>query len=237
MANRDVPAGRRTGRALRTRDVREPSRSRRSRAPPRPRPARTAGTTLQDRRRSTGGGGDRVTHPVTLDILAARGYEVGRRTSALARQLGDVAALPPPDPRFVVERADGELLAIWQEASALGWGHDTPEQRRVSDAFARAAAVVDGEHFVVVRSVTDRRPVATASLTIRDRIATLGGMSTLPAERGRGVQSALIVHRLRTAAAAGCDWATSTAAPGGTSERNLLRHGFEPAGTISTWMR
>lgn len=36
-------------------------------------------------------------------------------------------------------------------------------------------------------------------MTVTDGIATLGGMSTLTNERGRGVQAALIAHRLRAA--------------------------------------
>ncbi len=179
----------------------------------------------------------RLTHPATVGRLAARGYLAGDVVVALARQLADVDDLPPGDPTLSVERADGDLLPMWQETSALGWGHATEERRRASDAFARAAAVVDGEHLVVVRDADDRRAVACASMSIRDGVATLGGMSTVPGERGRGIQSALIAHRLRAAASAGCDLAASTTAPDSGSERNMRRLGFRRCCSLVTWSR
>ena len=62
-------------------------------------------------------------------------------------------------------------------------------------------------------------------------------MSTLPAERGRGVQRTLVAERLRLAAIAGCDLATVTAVLGGASERNLLRLGFQRRYVKTTWTR
>ena len=59
----------------------------------------------------------------------------------------------------------------------------------------------------------------------------------MPAERGRGVQRTLIHYRLRVAARRGCEIAVTSATPGGASERNLIRHGFEPWFTITTMQR
>jgi len=89
----------------------------------------------------------------------------------------------------------------------------------------------------LVRDVDDGRPIGCASLTVRDGVATLGGMSTLASERGRGVQSSLIAHRVRLAVELGCDIVTSTVAPGGTSERNLLRQRFRPWFVLDTYTK
>ena len=97
-----------------------------------------------------------------------------------------------------------------------------------SDAFAAAAAVVDGRGFLLARDAADGRPLGCASVTIRDGLATLGAMATRPSERRRGVQATLITHRLRIAAEAGCDLAVSSTIPANTSERNLRRAGFRP---------
>jgi GNAT superfamily N-acetyltransferase len=51
------------------------------------------------------------------------------------------------------------------------------------------------------------------------------GAGTLPAERRRGVQAALLQARLADAAARGCDLAIITVQP--VSQRNVQRHGFE----------
>ncbi len=97
--------------------------------------------------------------------------------------------------------------------------------------------MVDGDGLVIASDAGDGRSVGCASLTIHNGVATLGGMSTVPSERERGVQRAMILHRLRVARDRGCDVVTSSAAPGGTSERNLIRHGFVPWFTVSTLAR
>jgi GNAT superfamily N-acetyltransferase len=138
---------------------------------------------------------------------------------------------------IVIDPAGGDLLAAWQEASAAAWGHASATARHAADTFAAAAAIVDGDGLVLARHRSDGRSLACASMTVVDGVATLGGMSTLPAERGQGLQSALIRHRLRRARVLGCAFATSQAEPGGASERNLLRHGFERWGEIVEWPR
>ena len=169
--------------------------------------------------------------------LVARGYEIESSRAALFCRLDVIDSLPAPNPEFVIEPANGDLLALWQTTSAAGWGHATSAARKASDAFARAAAVVDGDNLVVVRDSRDGHAVGCASMTASGRVATLGGMSTLPAERRRGVQAALIVHRLRTAVALGCEIATSSAEPDGDSERNLVCHGFDRRFLVETYIR
>lgn len=177
-----------------------------------------------------------ATLPAVRAAAWARGYVLDSEVSALARST-DLSDVPPPEPGFEVVPANRGLLPIWQETAACGWGYETAQDRRASDVFARVAALVDGERFTLVRHAGSGRPLGCASLTIREGVATLGGMSTRPDARGQGVQTTLIRHRLRIAAASGCDLATSSAAPGGVSERNLHRHGFEPAFTIEHWVR
>ncbi len=74
-------------------------------------------------------------------------------------------------------------------------------------------------------------PVATASLTLIDGLAILGGMATVPSARRQGVQQALIQRRLGDAFAFGANLAVTTAASGRSSQRNLLRAGFQVAYT------
>jgi GNAT superfamily N-acetyltransferase len=89
---------------------------------------------------------------------------------------------------------------------------------------------------VIAFDRAEDRPVGAASLTVRDGVATLGGMSTVPSDRGRGVQAALICYRLERAHQLGCVIASSTAATGGDSERNLRRHGFQQRFVVATWL-
>lgn len=177
-----------------------------------------------------------ATHPDVVGAAVERGYVLDDVEHALGRS-ADLTDVPPPDPRFDIVPANRGLLPVWQETAACSWGHVDEGARRANDAFARAAALVDGERFTLVRHAGSGRPLGCASLTVRDGVATLGGMSTLPEQRGQGVQTALIRHRLRVAAASGCDLVTSVAAPDSPSERNLVRQGFDLLFRIERWVR
>jgi GNAT superfamily N-acetyltransferase len=62
-------------------------------------------------------------------------------------------------------------------------------------------------------------------------------MATLPELRGRGVQGALISHRLARASELGCHLAVSNTVPGNRSGLNLQRHGFHVAFTMAHLVR
>lgn len=176
-----------------------------------------------------------ATDPRSVELATARSYRADGGAAGVSAlrfrfddrsqsQLDDLRRDQPTGFRF--DPADAQVND-WQETSAAGWGHSTVAARRASDAYARAAATIDGTSLFLIREVEDGRAVGCATLSIRGDVATLGGMSTLPGARGRGVQSASINHRLRIAMAAGCTVATTTTVAGGASERNLRRCGFE----------
>ena len=98
----------------------------------------------------------------------------------------------------------------------------------VHSAFSRAAYLAFDDDLV---ALVDGVPAACGSLSVVDGVGWLGGAATLPAFRGTGLQTALVRHRLRLAAAAGCTFAAATALPDGQSARNLERLGFRLAYT------
>ena len=161
-------------------------------------------------------------------LSARRGYVTVSSTTVLTYRLPHVNTEPPNEEIRVTEIGP-ERLPLWQEIAAQGWSRLSRERRRASDAWVAAASQVPGEVLFVARDARDSRPLGCASLSVRDGLAVLGGMSTLPAERGRGVQTALIRERLDAALARGCDLAATTVTPDGASERNVIRFGFTPA--------
>jgi GNAT superfamily N-acetyltransferase len=169
-----------------------------------------------------------TTHGSVTEVAGARGYRLLRFLTTHVRALGGNDATPSTDPSIVIERADGDLLEVWQDVAAAGFEVGPGDQRRASDAFAAAAAAVDRDGFLLARDAADGSPLGCASVTFRDGVATLGGMSTLPAHRRRGVQRALVAHRLELAVERGCDLAVSSTVPANASERNLVRAGFRP---------
>jgi GNAT superfamily N-acetyltransferase len=71
--------------------------------------------------------------------------------------------------------------------------------------------------------------VGGSSIDIGNNIASLMGTSVLPSWRRRGIQTALIRHRLHFAAAKGVDLVTIHSHPGIPTERNATRLGFKLA--------
>ena len=166
--------------------------------------------------------------PSLLEATVRRGFHpTGFRTTLLRPVTHDASGRT--DVVAVEEVCDDRGLAVWQEVAAAGFGYTTTEQRRVSDVYTTAVHRLDETRLYIARIGSDA--VAVAALTIREGVAILGGMTTVPAARGRGIQSDLIRCRLAAAARGGCDIAMVTAAPGSASERNLLRNGFSIAGT------
>jgi len=97
--------------------------------------------------------------------------------------------------------------------------------REILEAVMREMAGADGLMRYVAR--LDGAVAGGASMRTGNGIAQLCGAATLPAQRRRGIQSALLHHRLEKAAAAGCDVAVVTTQPGSTSQKNVQRNGFE----------
>lgn len=174
-----------------------------------------------------------LTLPESVHRIRGRGFahDPTCDITCLTRSVTPTTIDAPDDVviRPVESKAD---LRLWQETSACGWGHTITDARRASDAFAAAAHALSNEHMVVAFDLVDGRPLGCASMTMRDDVAMFGGMSTVPAERRRGVQAALLRHRFTEARRVGCNLAMATAARGGASERNLQRHGFNPTATI-----
>lgn len=167
--------------------------------------------------------------PSLLQLLAGRGYHLEWFRSVLIRPVEDT--LDRPEPAGVVTSAVSEAvgLAAWQNTSARGFGAADGTARDVSDLYADALMRSSGSRLQL--ATVDGQPAGAAAMTVRSGIATLSGMSTAPWARRRGVQAALVAHRLSEAADAGCDVAISSAVPGGASERNLMRLGFALAYT------
>jgi hypothetical protein len=122
------------------------------------------------------------------------------------------------------------------------------DERHVSVCRSRARALDDliieigrvnahAEGLPLFLAELDGMPIAAGALGLCDDVARLAGASTIPEGRKRGAQFALPDHRLRYAAAHGCDVALMAALPGSGSQRNAERNGFRIAYTRIKWTR
>lgn len=99
-----------------------------------------------------------------------------------------------------------------------------------------------GWHCFVARDTVSGQAVATGALHVEGGVGWLGLAATLPDERGRGAQGAILATRIEAARALGCtDIVTETGVPGpdgpGPSYRNILRAGFVPTYVRPNWER
>lgn len=171
-----------------------------------------------------------LAEPGIAELLTRRGYRLVGFENVLGRALpAELAA--PPDVR-VEAGIEGDLEA-WIDAVVTGFA--TPDvqgvashesfPRELLETVMREMALARGS----VRYLAHRAGelAGGASMRLSGGVALLTGAATLPAHRRRGVQSALLAHRLGIAAERGCDVAVVTTQPGSKSMQNVQKLGFD----------
>ena len=160
--------------------------------------------------------------------LAERGYRlVGfRNVYAVDPHVPGLAPAAPVDDSTVVSchLVDGSGFAAWSDIVLDGFGYRDDRMRNRVGRWNRM--VFDQPEAVLFVATLGGERVGAANALLHGPTASLGGTTTLPAFRRRGVQRALLGARLAHAQAAGCDLAVVTADPGGGSARNVERAGF-----------
>lgn len=107
--------------------------------------------------------------------------------------------------------------------------HDDPATLNGFEAITRRALRYHSTRAWLVE--VDGVPAGCGALELHGTQGHLFGGGVLPAFRRRGLQQALIVHRVAAAAEEGAEIVLVGSDPGGTTERNALRLGFRPAYT------
>lgn len=165
-------------------------------------------------------------------LLQHRGYQRGRSATKFRRTVDDAPlARSAVDIRpIAASRASafGELAAaVYGLSAEMGRWFASMHLARGWRCFG---------------AYEDERLVGVAALHVADELGWLGMAATAPAARGRGAQSMLLSERIRVAAEAGArTLAVETPDPAegqppGTSHRNLLRAGFQPAYHQQLWL-
>lgn len=165
-------------------------------------------------------------------LLSERGYHPVELTSVLVQPLPAEAAAGALAPGLSVRTAGPDEANAWIDTSVAGWN-----ERAELAEHIRKIATVAFQNPAVASFLVERegKPVATGSLGVHGDAALLAGASTLPEERGRGAQRALLGARLAEAHRRGCTVAVMGAEPGSTSQRNAERNGFRVAYTRVKW--
>ncbi len=168
--------------------------------------------------------------------LTSRGYVLAGFENVLVRDLRPSERWPERTD-VVVEIDRDEELDAWLDVVVSAFAAPDAQGVAAHESYPRAALerVVRAMSHArgVTRYVARRGGAAAGGASLRvdaaARVAQLCGAGTLSEHRRRGVQAALLERRLADAAAAGCDLAVITTAPGSKSQENAHRMGFELA--------
>jgi ribosomal protein S18 acetylase RimI-like enzyme len=160
----------------------------------------------------------------SVRAVLARGARPMMWESVLVCDLGERLPDIRFGPEITVERVEQDQLRAWQEVSRRGFFGDD-DQQFVRDLSALMTEM-DGTERCLAR--WQGEPAAAAMQMTHDGVAFLGGAATLPEYRARGLQQALLAHRLREAKSR-AEFAFLGAQPSSGSERNARRVGFQIA--------
>ena len=165
--------------------------------------------------------------PAVAQLLTERGYVLVGFENVLGCAPADT---PTARADQIDVRRDGGLDA-WADALVDGFAHPDGVGVGSHEEFPRGVVenavrdiVTAGARTYLAES--DGQVAGAAGMRLTGGVAQLTGAATVPAFRRRGVQTRLLATRLTDAAAAGCDIAVVTTAPGSTSQKNVQRRGF-----------
>ena len=169
-----------------------------------------------------------------IELLGQRNYSPTEFTSVLVRPLKRNEHFPPPARGVKIRVLRKSEHELWAATVSKGFAEHFPVTQELLDlmsAFSRVPRTICFLGYV------DGKLAGGALLGHWRGLATLGGASTLPDFRGRGLQTALQYMRLKVAAEKGCDLALTMTQPGSTSQRNAERRGFHVVYTRIKFLR
>ena len=172
--------------------------------------------------------------PSLLSLLGDRGYRPIELTTImcldLTKEVVPGGDRNPDIETRVIEAGEHEL---WARTSASGWSTEHPGLADFMFNFGSVSSQCEGAHPYLAEFSGE--PIATGMLLIYEDTCILAGASTVPEGRRKGAQSALLHDRLIFARQNGCKLAMIGAAPGGQSQRNAQKNGFQIAYTRIKW--
>ena len=159
--------------------------------------------------------------PSFVAALTHRGYRATEFNNSLAKRLAASEIVLTPH----VRRATPAEADVWAHTVGQGFFEQT-ELTTAEMNVGRAIFGMPGAHCFL--AVTENGEFAGgAALAIHNGLATLFADTVVPRFRRQGLHRELIAARINEALAQGCDMATASTLPGGQSQRNYERTGFE----------
>jgi hypothetical protein len=163
-----------------------------------------------------------LAHQSLFDLIQTRIHSVREISFVMARRVtaDDATFSPPPD--ITISSVGPSDLAEWGKLVLQGFSEQEdvpPEQLAVMLASPPGLRRFFGEY--------NSQRLSASAMESKDKLATFFGDATPVPGRGRGLQLAHIKFRVKEAAQLGCDLASASVMPGGSSHRNYTRAGFQ----------
>lgn len=172
--------------------------------------------------------------PGLLEQLGERGFRLLELDSMLARSILPADRFAPADPAIAVREADKSEAAAWVRSSLHGFTGSDVVSEDAAAIYESAFQVATSHYFF---ASIDGVVADTGAVDAQDGAVHFFATSTVPAFRGRGVQSALFQARLGYAQAKGHDLGFLRTYPGSGSQRNAERAGFRPIYSRATMLK
>jgi ribosomal protein S18 acetylase RimI-like enzyme len=134
-----------------------------------------------------------------------------------------------PDVR--VERADSDQFPEWIAASTVGDLRHTKTQREMINRVCKKKSL----HLLLAK--LDNKPVGRGLLYIKDQVASIHMMSTIPEFRRKHVATTIVKHALNRLKNERIELTWLRTRKGGTGEKVYLKIGFKPILEILTYTR
>jgi GNAT superfamily N-acetyltransferase len=174
-----------------------------------------------------------ITQGSLLELLKTRGYVIAELNNVMARHLDPHERFEENAPGCEFRPCAAEDVQLWTHTMLCGFFPEGQIPEGWDRLLAPMAQVPNGLPMLVW---AEGKPVACCGGIIahEHRMVMLGGTSTLPAYRGRRIQTAAIGRRLNRAIEEGCDLAVVVTLGNTTSQRNAERMGFTLAYSKAT---
>jgi len=162
--------------------------------------------------------------PTIAARLEAAGYRVAERQHGLIGELHGLAGAYDSRVRIAID------LDAWASVAAGSWLDADLALCAIWGAILGA-----GDGVVPLELTEDGRIAAVAAANAAGEMGTLFFGNTMPWARNRGLQTALIRHRIKLLQDAGCRYVRATVAPDGSSERNARAAGLRLVYDRALW--
>jgi GNAT superfamily N-acetyltransferase len=163
-------------------------------------------------------------HPSVTELATARGYGVVEQLTMLVQSLDNLPAVPAV-PGLTVDVVQPDTIDRFVRCQMNGFhGGPGPEALRPI-----TAKVARNPRITALVASIDGQDVFSGGLERFESSGVLIAGAVCEPWRRRGIHQAMLLHRLHLARQQGCRYALIGSTPGGPTERNALRLGFQVA--------